>query len=69
MAEIREKLAAWKATPEAARPSLRILARETGTSHQLLSHYLQHWEKWHEKEWRRRAKELRGSAEAKLAHG
>jgi hypothetical protein len=43
---------------------LRTLAREIGTSHQLSSHYLQHWEKWQEKEWRRRAKELRGSAEA-----
>ena len=52
-AEIRAKLAAWKQMPESSRPSLRELARELGTSHQLLSHYLQGWEKWQAKEYRR----------------
>ena len=48
-AEIRGKLAAWKQTPESVRPSLRVLARQIGTSHQLLSHYLQGWDKWQAK--------------------
>ena len=33
--EVRARLAAWKQMPEDARPSLRVLAREFGTSHQL----------------------------------
>ena len=36
-AEFRQILMAWKQTPEALRPSLRELARELGTSHQLLA--------------------------------
>jgi len=63
-AEIRAKLAAWKRTPEGAKPSLRTLAREIGTSHQLLSHYLQHWAKWQSKEYRRLAANIRESAKA-----
>lgn len=39
-AEIRARLAEWKQMPEFSRPSLRALARELGTSHQLLNHYL-----------------------------
>lgn len=39
-AEIRARLAAWKQTPEQERISLRTLAAELGTSHQLLSFYL-----------------------------
>jgi hypothetical protein len=38
--EFRKTLAAWKQIPVAFRPSLRALARELGTSHQLLGHYL-----------------------------
>ena len=38
--ELRRKLTAWKQIPESQRPSLRALARELGTSHQLLEHYL-----------------------------
>src|ERR1700730_1729737 len=36
-AELRQKLIEWKQTPESSRPSLRALARELGTSHQLLT--------------------------------
>ena len=45
-AEIRARLAAWKQTPEQGRISLRALAAELGTSHQLLSFYLRRWDKW-----------------------
>ena len=45
-AEFRRSLLAWKQTPESLRPSLRALARELGTSHQLLKHYLDGLEKW-----------------------
>jgi hypothetical protein len=44
--EFRQTLIAWKDTPVAFRPSLRALARELGTSHQLLSHYLSALEEW-----------------------
>ncbi len=63
-AEIRQRLAEWKQTPEPQRVSLRVLARELGTSHQLLSHYLQRWEKWQAKEYWRQANEIRTRAEA-----
>jgi hypothetical protein len=52
-AELRRRLVAWKQVPESARPSLRALSRELGTSHQLLGHYLtvlekrQQMERWH----------------------
>jgi len=39
-AEFRQRLLIWRQTPESLRPSLRALARELGTSHQLLQHYL-----------------------------
>lgn len=57
-------LAAWKQMSQSSRPSLRALARQIGTSHQLLSHYLQRWEKWQAKECTRRGKEIRARAEA-----
>jgi hypothetical protein len=60
--EIRARLTAWKQTPEYSRPSLRQLALELGTSHQLLSHYLESWAKWQEEECRRRAEEIRDRA-------
>jgi hypothetical protein len=56
-AEFREKLIVWKQTPESLRPSLRELARELGTSHQLLQHYLDGLEEWECKERYQRAKE------------
>jgi hypothetical protein len=62
--DIRARLLTWKQTPEPQRVSLRALARELGTSHQLLGHYLIRWEKWQAKEYRRQAKEIRVRAEA-----
>lgn len=56
-AEIRARLMAWKQTPEQGRISLRALAAELGTSHQLLSFYLQGWDKWQMKECLRKAQE------------
>src|SRR5215831_16932874 len=61
--EFYGRLASWKQTPESVRPSLRALARELGTSHQLLNHYLRNWHKWQAKEYRRKAQEIRARAE------
>ena len=47
--EIRERLLAWEEEPESARPSLRSLARDLGTSHQLLNHYLEGLGVWQAK--------------------
>ena len=44
--ELRQALVAWQQMPEGKRPSLRQLARERGTSHQLLSHLLEGLEGW-----------------------
>lgn len=63
-AEIRAKLVVWKQTPKAYRSSLRRLATEIGTSHQLLSFYLKRWDKWQAKEYRRKANDIRAHAEA-----
>jgi hypothetical protein len=71
-AEFRERLMVWKRTPESLRPSLRALARELSTSHQLLQHYLDGLEEWECKERYQRAKdkaqkkavEIRARAEA-----
>ena len=54
--EFRERLIAWKQTPESLRPSLRALACKLGTSHQLLGHYLDGLEQWESKERYRNAK-------------
>src|SRR6266513_3369736 len=54
-AEFRQRLIAWKQTPESSRPSLRALACELGTSHQLLNHYLKGLEEWQYKERSRQA--------------
>jgi hypothetical protein len=62
--EFRHRLIAWKQTPESSRPSLRELARELGTSHQLLSFYLKHLEKWQGEEYLRQAREIRARANA-----
>jgi len=61
-AEFRERLAAWLQTPESSRPPLRAVARELGTSHQLLSHYLKKWDKRREKAYARLAAEIRARA-------
>lgn len=67
-AEFRRRLIMWKQIPGSHQPSLRTLARELGTSHQLLSHLLVGLEKWREKERYREAKnrceEIRSRAEA-----
>ena len=60
--EFRERLIAWKQTPESLRQSLRALARELGTSHQLLGFYLKYLENWQRKEWLREANEIRARA-------
>lgn len=62
--EFRQRLGAWKRTPEPSRPSLRALARELGTTHQLLGHYLKAWDKWQENEYRRKANDIRARAES-----
>ena len=49
-AEFRQKLTEWKRTSEVSRTSLRALARELGTSHQLLAFYLEGLEKWQAEE-------------------
>jgi hypothetical protein len=62
--DIRASLVIWKRTPEYSRPSLRALARELSTSHQLLSHYLKQWDKWQAEEYRREGNEIRARVEA-----
>ncbi len=66
-AEFRPRLIAWKQTPESLRPSLRALARELGTSHQLLKHYLDRLEKWQYQERFRRAKKVSEGIRARAA--
>jgi len=57
--EIRTRLLAWKKTPNPQRVSLRTLATEIGTSHQLLSFHLRRLEKWQIKEYyRNKAQEI-----------
>jgi hypothetical protein len=61
-AEIRARLLGWKRMPETQRMSLRKLAAELGTSHQLLCCYLRGLDEWHRKEqsneWERLAQEI-----------
>ena len=44
--EIRARLQIWRATPESQRPTLRALAAEMQTSHQLLGVYLRGLDEW-----------------------
>ena len=60
--EFRRTLIDWKRTPESSRLPLRALARELGTSHQLLTFYLKSFEKWQIKEHWRQAHEIRTRA-------
>ena len=53
------RLVSWSQAPEGQRPSLRALAKELGTSHQLLSFYLKGLNKWRRKEYLRRAQVIR----------
>jgi len=67
-AEIRERLMEWKQTPDSLRSSLRALAAEMGTSHQLLSFYLQRLDQWQgneqAKEYQREQNNIRARARA-----
>ncbi len=61
---IRMRLAEWKQTPEFSRPSLRALARELGTSHQLLGYYLKRWHEWEGRQYLHKAEAIRDRATA-----
>lgn len=60
--EFRRELIEWKQNPESSRPSLRALARELGTSHQLLAFYLMGLGEWQAREYWRQAREIRARA-------
>jgi hypothetical protein len=62
--EIRARLSEWKQMPEYSRPSLRALARDLGTSHQLLTFYLKRLDEWQAKEYWRQAREIHACAMA-----
>lgn len=66
--EFRQRLIVWRQTPESSRSSLRTLATELNTSHQLLAHYLDDLDVWQAKENCRKAKdsiqEIRARAES-----
>jgi len=55
-AEFRRRFIVWKQTPESMRPSLRALAGELGTSHQILVYHLNRLDRWQAQE---RAKRIR----------
>jgi len=44
--ELCQALVRWQEIPESSRPSLRALAKEKNTSHQLLQHYLVGLDDW-----------------------
>ena len=60
-AEFHQRLMAWKQAPELSRPSLRALAGELGTSHQMLAYYLDGLDRWQAEE---QAKRVRARAKA-----
>jgi hypothetical protein len=62
--EICARLAVWKQTPKQQRISLRALASQLGTSHQLLSFHLKRLDKWLERVYGIKAKEIRDRAKA-----
>ena len=66
--EIRRALAKWRQIPEEHRPSLRALAAELNTSHQLLCSYLRTLDEWlyrqRSEEYGRMAKEILDRATA-----
>ena len=65
---IRTRLVWWRQIPEEQRPSLRELAEELGTTHQMLSFYLKGLEEWQRQEPLRKMKEIssRAGAENRL---
>jgi len=60
--EFRQRLLHWENQPESFRPSLRSLASELNTSHQLLRHYLSGLSRWRAGEQWKVAKEIRAQA-------
>jgi hypothetical protein len=62
--EIRTRLRVWKQAPAPQRISLRALAVELGTSHQLLSVYLKGLDDWQKKDYQRKAEAIRDLARA-----
>jgi hypothetical protein len=58
------KLLAWNQTPKPQRVSLRALATQIGTSHQLLSFHLRRLDKWQSKEYKKKAEEIRARSGA-----
>ncbi len=63
-AEIRARLVQWRQIPEPQRISLRALAAEIGTSHQMLSFYLRGLDRWQASEYQRQAKAICDRADA-----
>lgn len=61
--EIRLRLVEWKRVHESMRISLRALAAEMGTSHQLLSFYLKRLNYWQIGEYKRKENDIRVRAE------
>ena len=59
--EFRQRLIVWKQTPESVRPSLRALASELDTTHQMLGYYLDGLDRWLAKD---QAKCIRANAKA-----
>jgi hypothetical protein len=69
-AEFRRQLILWKQTPGSLRPSLRALARELRTSHQLLAHYLDGLDKWQQEErYRNAMREMKETSDRAQAQG
>jgi hypothetical protein len=66
--EFRQRLIEWTQMPESSRPSLRALAREVGTTHQLMNFFLKGLENWQGKQWLRDAEEIRARAYADGRH-
>ncbi len=63
--EIRARLLVWEQESESARPSLRSLARDLGTSHQLLSYYLEGLGEWQAKRQMENYRRLKEEIEAR----
>jgi hypothetical protein len=66
--ELRRILIEWKQAPEPSRPSLRALACELGTSHQLLAFYLNGLDEWQGREYLRQATKIRAAANSERRH-
>jgi hypothetical protein len=60
--ELRRILIEWKQAPESSRLSLRSLACELGTSHQLLAFFLNGLDEWQGRQYLREASQIRSAA-------